>query len=103
MLHLQEEDNRASFSLSFVDSDYSGLDAASNNFSGLGGRIYVKYVSLNTGSSPYTFDDSGTPTDYKQITVKIGIPGSTDSTQLNAIKTAKAEQGYTLTFSPYGL
>lgn len=89
--------------LSFVDSDYSGLDVASNNFSGLGGRIYVKYVSLNTGSSPYTFDDSGTPTDYKQITVKIGIPGSTDSTQLNAIKTAKAEQGYTLTFSPYGL
>jgi hypothetical protein len=89
--------------LSFVDSDYSGLDAGSNNFSGLGGRIYVKYVSLNTGGSPYTFDDSGTPTDYKQITVKVGIPGSTDSTQLNAIKTAKAEQGYTLTFSPYGL
>ena len=89
--------------LSFTDSDYSGLDAGSNNFSGLGGRIYVKYVSLNTGSPPYTFDDSGTPTDYKQITVKIGIPGSTDSTQLNAIKTAKANQGYTLTFSPYGL
>ena len=89
--------------LSFVDSDYSGLDAGSNNFSGLGGRVYVKYVSLNTGGSPYTFDDSGTPTDYKQITVKVGIPGSTDSTQLNAIKTAKADQGYTLTFSPYGL
>ncbi len=89
--------------LSFVDSDYSGLDAGSNNFSGLGGRVYVKYVSLNTGGSPHTFDDSGTPTDYKQITVKIGIPGSTDSTQLNAIKTAKANQGYTLTFSPYGL
>ena len=89
--------------LSFVDSDYSGLDAGSNNFSGLGGRVYVKYVSLNTGGSPYTFDNSGTPTDYKQITVKVGIPGSTDSTQLNAIKTAKADQGYTLTFSPYGL
>ena len=89
--------------ISFVDSDYTGLAAGSNNFSGLGGRIYVKYVSLNTGGAPYTFDDSGTPTDYKQITVKVGIPGSTDSTQLNAIKTAKAEQGYTLTFSPYGL
>ncbi len=89
--------------ISFVDSDYTGLAAGSNNFSGLGGRIYVKYVSLNTGGVPYTFDDSGTPTDYKQITVKVGIPGSTDSTQLNAIKTAKAEQGYTLTFSPYGL
>jgi len=89
--------------LSFVDSDYSGLDAGSNNFSGLGGRVYVKYVSLNKSGSPYTFDDSGTPTDYKQITVKVGIPGSTDSTQLNAIKTAKADQGYTLTFSPYGL
>ena len=89
--------------ISFVDNDYAGLDAGTNNFSGMGGRVYVKYVSLNKSSTPYTFDNSGTPTDYKQITVKVGIPGTTDSTQLDAIKSAKADQGYTLTFSPYGI
>ena len=93
--------------VSFKDSDYTGLDAGSNNFSGLGGRVYVKYISLNGGSGtsgdPYTFNDSGTPTDYKQITVKVGIPGTTDSTQIDAIKSAKVDQGYRLTISPYGL
>ena len=88
--------------LSFIDSDYTGLDAGSDNFTGIGGRVYVKYVSLNTSGVPYTFDDSATPTDYKQITVKIGLPGSTDSTELNAIKSSKASQGYTLTSAPYG-
>ena len=72
-----------------------------DEFSGLGGRIYVKYVSVS-GAGPYSFSDSGTPTNYKQITVKVGIPGTTDSTQLNAIKVAKVNQGYSLTFSPYG-
>ena len=66
----------------------------------------MKYISLNGGSGepedPYTFNDSGTPTDYKQITVKVGIPGTTDSTQVDAIKSAKVDQGYPLTFSPYG-
>jgi len=87
--------------ISFVDNDYTGLDAGTNNFTGMGGRVYVKYVSL-AGEGPYTFSDSGTPTDYKQITVKVGIPGTTDSTQLDAIKSAKVTQGYSLTFSPYG-
>jgi len=87
--------------ISFVDNDYTGLDASTNNFTGIGGRVYVKYVSL-VGAGPYTFSDSGTPTDYKQITVKVGIPGTTDSTQLDAIKSAKVTQGYSLTFSPYG-
>ena len=80
-----------------------------DDFSGLGGRIYVKYVSINTEEprdgtvgNPYTFDDSATPTDYKQITVKVGIPGTVDSTQLDAIKAAKVNQGYRLDFSPYG-
>ena len=93
--------------VSFKDSDYTGLDAGSNNFSGLGGRVYVKYISLNGGSGtsgdPYTFNDSVTPTDYKQITVKVGFPGTTDSTQLDAIKSAKVDQGYSTTFSPYGI
>ena len=85
----------------FLDNDYTGLDASTNYFTGMGGRVYVKYVSL-AGGGPYTFSDSGTPTDYKQITVKVGIPGTTDSTQLDAIKSAKVTQGYSLTFSPYG-
>ena len=93
--------------VSFIDSDYDGLDEGSPNFSGLGGRVYVKYISLNGGAGtsgdPYTFNDSGTPTDYKQITVKVGIPGTTDSTQVDAIKSAKVDQGYPLTFSPYGI
>ena len=89
--------------ISFFDNDYAGLDSATNNFTDIGGRVYVKYVSLNKSSTPYTFDNSGAPTDYKQITVKVGIPGTTDSTQLDAIKSAKADQGYTLTFSPYGI
>jgi len=92
--------------VSFIDSDYDGLDEGSPNFSGLGGRVYVKYISLNGGAGtsgdPYTFNDSGTPTDYKQITVKVGIPGTTDSIQVDAIKSAKVDQGYPLTFSPYG-
>jgi hypothetical protein len=71
--------------VSFIDSDYDGLDEGSPNFSGLGGRVYVKYISLNGGAGtsgdPYTFNDSGPPTDYKQITVKVGILGTTDSTQ----------------------
>jgi len=73
-----------------------------DGFSGLGRRIYVKYVSVSGSSPSYSFSDSGTPTNYKQITVKVGIPGTTDSTQLDAIKAAKVNQGYSLTFSPYG-
>ena len=88
--------------ISFVDNDYTGLDAGTNNFTGIGGRVYVKYVEL-AGEGPYTFSDSGIPTDYKQITVKVGFPGTTDSTRLDAIKSAKADQGYSLTFSPYGI
>jgi hypothetical protein len=76
----------------FTDSDYSQL----------GGRIYVKYVVVDPAS--WAISDAGgvTTTDYKQITVKIGIPGSTDSTQLSAIKSAKFIQNYELTYSPYG-
>ena len=89
-------------SIAFKGSDYTGLDANSNNFSGLGGRITIKYVSLNTGTNPYSFDNSASPTNFKQVTVKVGIPGTSDSTQLDAIKSAKVDQGYALTFSPYG-
>ena len=76
----------------FTDTDYSQL----------GGRIYVKYVVVDPISWAISDAGGGTTTDYKQITVKIGIPGSTDSTQLSAIKSAKIIQNYGLTYSPYG-
>ena len=76
----------------FTDSDYSQL----------GGRIYVKYVVVDPTSWAISDAGEGITTDYKQITVKIGIPGSTDSTQLSAIKSAKIIQNYGLTYSPYG-
>jgi type II secretory pathway pseudopilin PulG len=76
----------------FTDTDYSQL----------GGRIYVKYVIVDPTSWAISDAGEGTTTDYKQITVKIGIPGSTDSTQLSAIKSAKIIQNYGLTYSPYG-
>ena len=88
-----------------VDDFYkTGSDSPllDEDFSGMGRRIYVKYVSVSGSSPSYSFSDSGTPTNYKQITVKVGIPGTTDSTQLDAIKSAKVTQGYSLTFSPYG-
>jgi len=78
--------------VSFTDTDYSQL----------GGRIYVKYVVVDPTSWAISDAGEGTTTDYKQITVKIGIPGSTDSTQLSAIKSAKIIQNYGLTYSPYG-
>ena len=78
--------------ISFTDTDYSQL----------GGRVYVKYVVVDPTS--WAISDAGEDiiTDYKQITVKVGIPGSTDSTQLNTIKSAKIIQNYGLTYSPYG-
>ena len=78
--------------VSFTDTDYSQL----------GGRIYDKYVVVDPTSWAISDAGEGTTTDYKQITVKIGIPGSTDSTQLSAIKSAKIIQNYGLTYSPYG-
>ena len=78
--------------ISFTDTDYSQL----------GGRVYVKYVVVDPTSWAISDAGGGTTTDYKQITVKIGIPGSTDSTQLSAIKSAKIIQNYGLTYSPYG-
>ena len=62
----------------------------------------MKYISLNSNTDPISFIDSGSPSDFKQITIKVGIPGTSDSTQLDAIKSAKSDQGYALNFSPYG-
>jgi hypothetical protein len=64
--------------------------------------VYVKYVVVHPTSWAVSDAGLGVRTDDKQVTVKIGIPGSTDSTQLSAIKSAKIIQNYGLTYSPYG-
>ena len=79
--------------ISFTDTDYSQL----------GGRVYVKYVVVDPTSWAISDAGENVITDYKQITVKVGLPGSTDSTQLSAIKSAKIIQNYELTYSPYGV
>ena len=79
--------------ISFTDTDYSQL----------GGRIYVKYVVVDPTSWAISDAGENVITDYKQITVKVGLPGSTDSTQLSSIKSAKIIQNYELTYSPYGV
>ena len=85
-----------------VDDFYKSGKFSDSDYSQLGGRVYVKYVIVDPISWAVSDAGLGVITDYKQITVKIGIPGSTDSTQLSAIKSAKIIQNYGLTYSPYG-
>jgi len=85
-----------------VDDFYKSGGFSDSDYSQLGGRVYVKYVVVNPTSWAVSDADPGVITDYKQVTVKVGIPGSTDSTLLSAIKSAKVIQNYGLTYSPYG-
>ena len=85
-----------------VDDFYKSGGFSDTEYSQLGGRVYAKYVVVNPTSWAVSDADPGVITDYKQITVKVGIPGSTDSTLLSAIKSAKIIQNYGLTYSPYG-
>ena len=64
--------------------------------------ITVVYVDVNATTWAVTNPSASPPTDYKQITVRVNIPGGSDFTQLKAIKSAKIIQNYTLTYSPYG-
>ena len=85
-----------------VDDFYKSGGFSDSDYSQLGGRVYAKYVVVNPTSWAVSDADPGVITDYKQITVKVGIPGSVDSTLLSAIKSAKIIQNYGLTYSPYG-
>ena len=68
----------------------------------MSGTVTVAYVDINTNTWAITNPSASPPTDYKQITVRVNIPGGDDYTQLKAIKSAKAIQNYGLTYSPYG-
>ena len=66
------------------------------------GYPYKKYVDINATTWAVTSPSGSPPTDYKEITVRVDIPGGDSYTQLRAIKSAKTIQNYTLTYSPYG-
>ena len=69
---------------------------------GITKTITVVYVDINPTTWAITSPSGSPPTDYKEITVRVNIPGGDSYAQLKAIKSAKTIQNYTLTYSPYG-
>ena len=69
---------------------------------GITKTITVVYVDINPTTWAVTNPSVSPPTDYKQITVRVDIPGGDSYAQLRAIKSAKTIQNYTLKYSPYG-
>ena len=69
---------------------------------GITKTITVVYVDINPTTWAITSPSSSPPTDYKEITVRVNIPGGDSYAQLRAIKSAKTIQNYTLKYSPYG-
>ena len=69
---------------------------------GITKTITVVYVDINATTWAVTSPSGSPPTDYKEITVRVNIPGGDSYAQLKAIKSAKTIQNYTLTYSPYG-
>ena len=69
---------------------------------GITKTITVVYIDINPTTWAVTNPSASPPTDYKQITVRVDIPGGDSYAQLKAIKSAKTIQNYNLTYSPYG-
>ena len=69
---------------------------------GITKTITVVYVDINPTNWAVTSPSGSPPTDYKEITVRVDIPGGDSYAQLKAIKSAKTIQNYSLTYSPYG-
>ena len=83
--------------------DFNGVSEVPDDiYTGITKTITVVYVDINATTWAITSPSSSPPTDYKEITVRIDIPGGDSYTQLRAIKSAKTIQNYTLTYSPYG-
>jgi len=82
--------------------DFNGKTFTHNYYTGMTGTVTVAYVDINTSNWAITNPSSSPPTDYKQITVRVNIPGGDDYAQLQAIKSAKTIQNYGLTYSPFG-
>ena len=69
---------------------------------GITKTITVVYVDINPTTWAVTSPSGSPPTDYKEIIVRVNIPGGDSYAQLKAIKSAKTIQNYSLTYSPYG-
>ena len=83
--------------------DFNGVSEVPDDiYTGITKTITVVYVDINAATWAVTNPSSSPPTDYKEITVRVDIPGGDSYAQLKAIKSAKTIQNYTLTYSPYG-
>tara|TARA_B100000315_G_scaffold159313_1_gene147821 strand:- start:1675 stop:2085 length:411 start_codon:yes stop_codon:yes gene_type:complete len=83
--------------------DFNGVSEVPDDiYTGITKTITVVYVDINAATWAVTSPASTPPTDYKEITVRVDIPGGDSYAQLKAIKSAKTIQNYTLTYSPYG-
>ena len=83
--------------------DFNGVSEEPDDiYTGITKTITVVYVDINPTTWAITKPSGSPPTDYKEITVRIDIPGGDSYAQLKAIKSAKTIQNYTLTYSPYG-
>jgi len=80
--------------------DFNGVNFTDDYYTGITGTITVEYVSVHQDT--WAISTVAGPTDYKQVTVRVNIPGGDAYTQLRAIKSAKTIQHYALTYSPYG-
>ena len=83
--------------------DFNGVSELPDDiYTGITKTITVVYVDIHPTTWAVTSPSGSPPTDYKEITVRVDIPGSEGYAQLKAIKSAKTIQNYTLTYSPYG-
>jgi len=83
--------------------DFNGVSKVPDDiYTGITKTITVVYVDIHPTTWAVTNPSSSPPTDYKEITVRVDIPGGDSYTQLRAIKSAKTIQNYELTYSPYG-
>ena len=87
----------------YDDVDDFHLDSIVDTaFTGLGSRVMVKYVSVNPETWVISNASEGVLTNYKQVTVKVGLPGVPDSVRLDAIMAADVSQYGDITIFPYG-
>ena len=83
--------------------DFNGVSEVPDDiYTGITKTVTVVYVDINATTWAVTSPSGSPPTDYKEITVRVDIPGGDSYAQLKAIKSAKTIQNYTLTYSPYG-
>ena len=82
--------------------DFHMDDIVDTAFTGLGSRVIVKYVSLDPETWVISNAMEGSLTNYKQVTVKVGLPGASDSVRLDAIIAADVSQYGDITILPFG-